>query len=124
MAEYGYKKLGYFLERQDDQKFQNFDCFVVLVSSPFGRVTINYYDKKTGNLIMIIYQNLNKIELLKIYDEEIKKTIDGMQIWFKESDRQINNVLESAKGDKTIACSQIQFIAATLYTGISSLAIA
>jgi hypothetical protein len=65
--EYGYKKLGYTLERESDQKFQNFDCFVVLVSSPLGRTTINYYDKKTGNLIMIIYPNLNKSVFIDFY---------------------------------------------------------
>jgi hypothetical protein len=65
--EYGYKKLGYILERQDDQKFENFDCFVVLVSSQLGRVTINYYDKKTGNLTMIIYPNLNKSVFIDFY---------------------------------------------------------
>ncbi len=65
--EYGYKKLGYTLEKQDDQKFENFDCFTLLVSSPLGRVTINYYDKKTGNLIMIIYPNLNKSVFIDFY---------------------------------------------------------
>ena len=49
--EYGYKKLGYTFERQDDQKFEAFDCFTILVSSPLRRVTINYYDKKTGTLL-------------------------------------------------------------------------
>ncbi len=66
-TEYGYKKLGYTLEREDDQKFQNFDCFVILASSPLGRTTINYYDKKTGNLIMIIYPNLNKSVFIDFY---------------------------------------------------------
>lgn len=65
--EYGYKKLGYTLKREADQKFQNFDCFVVLASSPLGRTTINYYDKKTGNLIMIIYPNLNKLVFIDFY---------------------------------------------------------
>lgn len=65
--EYGYKKLNYTLEREADQKFQNFDCFTVLVSSPLGRTTINYYDKKTGNLIMIIYPNLNKSVFIDFY---------------------------------------------------------
>jgi len=65
--DYGYKKLGYKLERQDDQKFQNFDCYVVLVSSPLGKATINYYDKKTGNLIMIIYPNGSKSVFIDFY---------------------------------------------------------
>jgi hypothetical protein len=53
--DYGYKKLGYKLSRLDDQKFQNFDCYAVLAESPLGRKTANYYDKKTGRLIMVIY---------------------------------------------------------------------
>jgi hypothetical protein len=65
--DYGYKKLGYILERQDDQKFQAFDCFVVLASSPLGRVAANYYDKKTGRPIMIIYPNLNKSVFIDFY---------------------------------------------------------
>ena len=65
--EYGYKKLGYSLEREADQKFQNFDCFVVLASSPLGRTTINYYDKNRGTLIMIIYPNLNKSVFIDFY---------------------------------------------------------
>jgi len=69
--EYGYKKLGYTLEREADQKFQNFDCFTVLVSSPLGRTTINYYDKKTGNLIMIIYPNLNKSVFIDFYKTKV-----------------------------------------------------
>lgn len=65
--EYGYKKLGYKFERQDDQKFQNFDCFVLLVSSPLGRATLNYYDKKTGNLTMIIYPSGRKSVFIDFY---------------------------------------------------------
>lgn len=65
--DYGYKKLGYKFERQDDQKFQNFDCFVILVSSPLGRATLNYYDKKTGSLIMIIYPSGSKSVFIDFY---------------------------------------------------------
>ena len=68
--EYGYKKLGYTFKRQDDQKFENFDCFTILVSSPLGRVTINYYDKKTGKLIMIIYPSLSKSVFIDFYKEK------------------------------------------------------
>ena len=58
--EYGYKKLAYRFEREDDQKFRNFDCFVVLVTSPLGNSALNYYDKETGKPLMIIYPNLRK----------------------------------------------------------------
>ncbi len=57
---YGYKKLGYKLNRLDDQKFNYFDCYVVMAESPLEKKTLNYYDKKTGNLIMIVYPNQNK----------------------------------------------------------------
>jgi hypothetical protein len=65
--EYGYKKLGYTLKREADQKFQNFDCFVILASSPLGRTTINYYDKKAGTLLMIVYPNLTKSVFIDFY---------------------------------------------------------
>lgn len=65
--DYGYKKLGYKFERKDDQKFQNFDCFVVHVSSPLGRATLNYYDKKTGNLTMLIYPSGSKSVFIDFY---------------------------------------------------------
>jgi hypothetical protein len=65
--EYGYKKLGYSFERKEDQKFKNFNCYVVLVSSPLGLATINYYDKKTGKLLMIIYPSLNRSVFIEHY---------------------------------------------------------
>lgn len=68
--EYGYKKLGYRFERQNDQKFENFDCYTILVSSPLGRSTVNYYDKKSGNLFMIIYPNLSKSVFIEYYKEK------------------------------------------------------
>ena len=65
--DYGYKKLGYKLTRLDDQKFQNFDCYTVLVESPLGKKTANYYDKKTGRLIMIVYPNEHKSVFIDFY---------------------------------------------------------
>jgi len=65
--DYGYKKLGYKLIRLDDQKFQNFDCYTVLVESPLGKKTTNYYDKKTGRLIMIVYPNEHKSVFIDFY---------------------------------------------------------
>src|SRR5450755_1944162 len=57
---YSYKKLGYKLSRLDDQKFENFDCYVVKAESPMGNQTMNYFDKNTGDLLMIIYPNEGK----------------------------------------------------------------
>ena len=68
--DYGYKKLGYKLERQKDEKFEYFDCYVVLVSSPLGKATLNYYDKKTGNLTMIIYPYGNKAVFIDFYKDK------------------------------------------------------
>lgn len=65
--DYGYKKLGYKLTRLDDQKFQNFDCYNVLIESPLGKKTANYYDKKTGRLIMIVYPNEHKSVFIDFY---------------------------------------------------------
>lgn len=67
---YGYKKLGYKLNRLDDQKFDYFDCYVVMAESPLGRKTLNYYDKKTDNLIMIIYPNQNKSLFIDNYQSK------------------------------------------------------
>jgi hypothetical protein len=53
--DYGYKKLGYKLTRVEDIKEGNFDCYGVIAESPLGSRTINYYDKKTGDCIMIVY---------------------------------------------------------------------
>lgn len=68
--EYGYKKLGYTLKREADMQFENFDCFVLAVSSPLGRTTANYYDKKTGKLIMIVYPNLSKSVFVDFYKDK------------------------------------------------------
>jgi hypothetical protein len=54
-TDYGYKKLGYKLSRIEDMQASNFDCYGVLAESPSGLRTANYYDKKTGNCIMILY---------------------------------------------------------------------
>lgn len=65
--DFGYKKLGYKLEREKDEKLDNFDLNVVLVRSPLGKATLNYYDKKTGNLTMIIYPSGNKAVFIDFY---------------------------------------------------------
>jgi len=59
-TDYAYKKLGYKLTRLDDQKFENFDCYTVLAESPLGQKVLNYYDKKKGKLLMIIYPSGNR----------------------------------------------------------------
>jgi hypothetical protein len=65
--DYGYKKLGYKLTRIEDQKFENFDCYVVIAASPLGKKTANYYDKKTNKLIMVIYPNETKSIFIDFY---------------------------------------------------------
>jgi hypothetical protein len=65
--DFGYKKLGYKVEREKDEKLDNFDLNVVLVRSPLGKATLNYYDKKTGNLTMIIYPFGNKAVFIDFY---------------------------------------------------------
>ncbi len=65
---YGYKKMGYKLERLDDQKFKNFDCYVVMAESGLDKRQLNYYDKKTGDLIMCIYPNGNKSVFIDFYE--------------------------------------------------------
>lgn len=59
-TDYAYKKLGYKLTRLDDEKFENFDCYAVLAESPLGQHSVNYYDKKNGKLLMIIYPSGNR----------------------------------------------------------------
>ena len=58
--QYGYKVLGYELTRLPDQKFKNFDCFVVDAKSPKGFKTTNFFDKTNFRLLMVVYPNGNK----------------------------------------------------------------
>lgn len=58
--QYGYKKLGYQLSRLPDQKFKNFDCFVVNATANNGYSTMNFFDKTNFRLIMVVYPNGNK----------------------------------------------------------------
>jgi hypothetical protein len=58
--DYGYKKLGYKLRRTDDKQFNYFNCYGVIAESPLGNITLNYYDKATGNCIMIMYTSGGK----------------------------------------------------------------
>ncbi|MBL7805131.1 MAG: hypothetical protein JNL02_15420 [Saprospiraceae bacterium] len=106
--QYGYKKLGYQLSRLPDQKFNNFDCFVINASASNGYTTMNFFDKTNFRLIMVVYPNGNKslmtdyvfkdgvlfnsqilntlsnsdeILILKLQTVEINPTISD--IWFK-----------------------------------------
>jgi hypothetical protein len=58
--DYGYKKLGYKLERVADQQYTGIDLYVLNVTSPLGRSTLNYYDKRTNNLTMIAHADGRK----------------------------------------------------------------
>jgi hypothetical protein len=67
--DYAYKKMGYKLSRGDDQHYENMECYTVFAESPLGEKTINYYDKKTGHLLMIAYENLYKNVYLDYYKQ-------------------------------------------------------
>ncbi|KFF06589.1 hypothetical protein B0A68_01990 [Flavobacterium reichenbachii] len=58
--QYGYKQLKYQLTRLPDQKFKNFDCFVVNAKADNGYTTMNFFDKTNFRLLMIMYPNGNK----------------------------------------------------------------
>ena len=63
--ELGYLKLDFDFERIEDEIINDIDCYVVLVKSPNGNNIANFYNKKTGLLLMsgnaedgqTIYQN-------------------------------------------------------------------
>lgn len=57
---YGYKQLKYQLTRLPDQKFKNFDCFVVSAKAGNGYTTMNFFDKTNFRLLMVVYPNGNK----------------------------------------------------------------
>jgi hypothetical protein len=64
-VQYGYKKLNYELSRLPDQKFKNFDCFVVNAKAKNGYTTINFFDKTNYRLLMIMYPNGNKSAMIE-----------------------------------------------------------
>lgn len=63
--QYGYKKLKYQLERLPDQKFKNFDCFVVNAKAENGYTTMNFFDKTNFRLLMVAYPNGNKTAMIE-----------------------------------------------------------
>lgn len=63
--QYGYKKLNYQLSRLPDQKFKNFDCFVVNAKANNGYTTMNFFDKTNYRLLMVIYPNGNKSAMIE-----------------------------------------------------------
>lgn len=58
--QYGYKQLKYQFTRQPDQKFKNFDCFVVNAKADNGYTIMNFFDKTNFRLLMVVYPNGNK----------------------------------------------------------------
>jgi hypothetical protein len=58
--QYGYKQLKYKLDRIPDQKFKNFDCFVINAKADNGYTTTNFFDKANFRLIMVAFPNGNK----------------------------------------------------------------
>jgi hypothetical protein len=63
--QYGYKKLNYQLSRLPDQKFKNFDCFVINAKANNGYTTMNFFDKTNYRLLMVIYPNGNKSAMIE-----------------------------------------------------------
>ena len=63
--QYGYKKLNYQLSRLPDQKFKNFDCFVINAKASNGYTTLNFFDKTNYRLLMVVYPNGNKSAMIE-----------------------------------------------------------
>jgi hypothetical protein len=63
--QYGYKKLNYQLSRLPDQKFKNFDCFVINAKANNGYTTMNFFDKTNYRLLMVVYPNGNKSAMIE-----------------------------------------------------------
>ena len=99
--DYGYKKLGYKLNRLDDQKFENFDCFVVMAESPLGSKTLNFYDKKTGHNIMTIYPSQNKAVFIDFYQAK-GITIASRVLMVDTKDKITESVLEHVNYDNSL----------------------
>lgn len=72
--DFAYKKLQYRLKRLADKKFEHFDCYVINATSPSGFDFMNFYDKATGRLIMVIYPDDSKTIFTDYY------TKDGISI--------------------------------------------
>lgn len=105
--QFGYKKLNYDLERLSDEKFKNFDCYVVNATSKSGYSTLNFFDKTNFRLIMDVYPSGNKslmieyefrdnvlfnslilnTDVLEAVDKlqllDVKKNVDIHENWFK-----------------------------------------
>jgi hypothetical protein len=62
--QYAYKQLKYQFERLPDQKFKNFDCFVVNAKADNGYTTMNLFDKTNFRLLMVAYPNGNKSAMI------------------------------------------------------------
>ena len=58
--QYGYKEMECTFARLPDEKFTNFDCYVVAAVTPAGYSTINYFDKTNYRLLMVMYPNGDK----------------------------------------------------------------
>jgi hypothetical protein len=52
LPQLAYRDLGSKVGRLEDQKFANFDCYVVVARSPLEQISLNYFDKKSERLIM------------------------------------------------------------------------
>jgi hypothetical protein len=63
--QYGYKQLKYQFVRLPDQKFKNFNCFVVNAKADNGYTTTNFFDKSNFRLLMVAYPNGNKSAMIE-----------------------------------------------------------
>ncbi len=101
---YGYQRLGYSYNRLKDEKFENFDCYVVEAKNADGFATVNFFDKSNFRHLMTIFPNGNK--LLATEDS----VYDGVRI--------NKHVLETDSNGKV---SQLILVDAKINSGISNL---
>lgn len=97
--QYGYKELDFSLKRLPDEDFQNFDCYVVKAESKNGYVTINFFDKSSFKLVMIVFPSGDKSLLIEQIEKDkiqynahiLNKSANGNVSHLKLLDVKINN---------------------------------
>jgi hypothetical protein len=100
--DYGFKKLGYKFSRLDDQRYRIFDCYVIQAVSPSGKKLSLYYDKNSGNNIMIKYPNGSSMVFVDYYDQSgvnYPATIEMTDSTFATSKMLLQKIEHNAKPD-------------------------